>query len=195
MLSALYFFNLKKTLQVIFIVKIYVTYTYHFTCFKCTSQWHEACSLCHPTSPPSISKQSHLPKPRLCTHCTRTQGGCLKGPPACSVPARVIPGACSFTHGPWPDEDPGGPEGGWIILIPMEPGLLALWEPVITRVYMGESLRVPSTRDCLDKTGRRLWGGHGVWSLAAGSWSKTGQRTGGTTKALLLFELFKVKCR
>lgn len=82
----------------------------------------------------------------------------------------VIPGACSFTHGPWPDEDPGGPEGGWIILIPIEPGLLALWVPVITRVYMGESPRVPSTRGCLDKTGGSLWWGSrcvelGCWVL------------------------------
>lgn len=71
----------------------------------------------------------------------------------------VILGACSFTHGPWSDEDPGGLEGGWIILILMEPGLLALWVPVITRVYMGESPRVPSTRGFLDKTGGSLWWG------------------------------------
>lgn len=82
----------------------------------------------------------------------------------------VIPGACSFTHGPWPDEDLGGLERGWIILIPMEPGLLALWVPVITRIYMGESPRVLSTRGCLDKIGGSLWWGSqcvelGCWVL------------------------------
>lgn len=130
-------------------------------------------------SPPSTSKHSHLPKPRL--HPQRTNSrGLPQGSPCSLCPRRGQPGGChhrgvspgarSFTHGPWPDEDPGGPEGGWIILTPVEPGLLALWVPVITRVYMGESPRVPITRGCLDKTGGSLSGVTvcGAWLLGPG---------------------------
>lgn len=63
-----------------------MTHTYHFTCFTCTSQWPEACSLSR--------YRHHLPLLNIlifpnqdCTHSARTQGGCLKGPPARSVPA------------------------------------------------------------------------------------------------------------
>ena len=175
-------------------MKIYVTYTYHFTYFKCTSQWPEACSLSrnrhhHPflnilifpnqDSAPTAHELKGAVSRAPCSLCPR------RGQPRCSL---FHPRSLAWRR-PW-----------WTGRRVDNPDTRGTWSPCFVGACYHQGLhgRIPQGSQHQRLFGQNwgeLMGGHGVWSLAAGSWSKTGQMNGGATKVLLLFELFKVKCR